>query len=342
MSETLRPDQIPELLRRHQSGRILLTTHLRPDGDALGALCGTLLLLRRQGFHADAILPDSIPDYFRDFLPEEGLLNETDADLSDCSLLIVLDTSRRDRISAAFAASGSPLPFPMLVIDHHPDNPRYGQWNCIVPTAAAASEIIADMAFSAAWEMPSSAATHLLIGILTDSGSFRFMNTAPETLRIAAKLMEAGGEYHRVMTACYFSKPENMARFEADLLCNHLKKAFDGKFIYAFFSPELLRKYSIELRNTEQVIEILRAVSGPLIAATVRMEGNTFKCSLRSKDRRYSVGRIARAIGGGGHEMAAGCTIAVPTFDKAERILLEHVEKELYENSSGQTSFADL
>ena len=334
MSETVTVGQLPALLDRFRSGRILLTAHVRPDGDALGSMCATLLLLLSEGFQADAVLPESVPDYYREFLPAEGLLNESEVDLADYALLIALDSSRRDRISAQFAASGEPLPMPMLVIDHHPDNPCYGEWNCIVPDAAATSEIVASLAGTARWKMLPAAATHLLIGILTDCGSFRFRNTSPRTLRSAAGLMEAGGEYDRVIGACYFSKPENMARFEADLLCNHLKKACSGRFIYTFLAPELLEKYKIELRNTEQVIEVLREIAGPVISATIRIEAGGFKCSLRSKDSRFSVGRIARGIGGGGHEMAAGCTITVPSLAEAERILLEYVEKELNEKPS--------
>lgn len=330
MSEILKPEQIPELLNRFQSKKILLMAHLRPDGDAAGSLCAMMLLLRRKGFAAEAVITGSeIPDSCKPFLPSDGLKAESETDPADYGLFIALDSSRRDRISASFAASGNPLSAPMLVIDHHSDNPCYGDWNCIVPDAAATSEIVAEIAFRDNWAMPKEAATLLLLGILTDSGSFRFSNTTARTLRTASRLMEAGGEYFRVMDACYFSKPENMARFEADLLCNHLRKAFGGELIYTFFQPELLEKYQIEMRNTEQVIEILRAIAGPVIAATIRIEAGGFKCSLRSKDRRYSVGRIARAIGGGGHEMAAGCTINAGSFEEAERILLETVEKEL-------------
>lgn len=331
MSEQLKAEQIPELLARFRSGRILLLAHVRPDGDALGSLCGTLLLLRSRGFNVEAVLAETFPDYYRDFLDLDGLKKETEIDPADYGLFIVLDSSRRDRIAGAFAASGEKLPAPMLVIDHHPDNPRYGEWNCIVPEAAAASEIIAATALAAHWEIPAAAATHLLLGILTDTGSFRFANTTPQTLQTAAQLMAAGGEYFRIIDACYFSKPESMARFEAELLCSHLKKAFGGRFIYTFLAPELLEKYQIELRNTEQVIEILRAISGPAVACTIRTEPDGFKCSLRSKNPRCSVGRIARAIGGGGHEMAAGCTIHAASLDEAEKILLEQVEKELNE-----------
>ena len=334
MSGLLCLDRVPGLLRQFQSGRILVLTHVRPDGDALGSLCGLLELLRGEGFQADAVLPESVPDYYLEFLPEEGLLAEGAVDLSRYSLILALDAARRDRVAFVRIAEDENNSVPLLVIDHHADNPLYGEWNCVVPAAAATSEIVAELAAAAGWKMTPAAATHLLIGILTDSGTFRFTNTTPQTLRIASGLMEAGGEYGRIMNACYFSKPENLARFEADLLCNHLKKGCGGKFVYAYLSPELLEKYRIELRNTEQVIEILRAISGPVIAATVRRESGSFKCSLRSKDRRCSVGRIARAIGGGGHEMAAGCTITVPAFEQAEQILLANVEKEINENPS--------
>ncbi len=330
MSELLTPEQIPELLERFRSRKMLLMAHRRPDGDAIGSLCAAMLLLREQGFQAEAAVnaPD-IPDSCKEFLPEDGLKAESEIDPADYGLFIALDSSRRDRISASFAASGEPLPVPLLVIDHHADNPCYGDWNCIVPDAAATAEIAAGIAFAADWKVLPAAATLLLLGILTDTGSFRFANTRPHTLRVTSRLMEAGGAYSKVMDACFFSRPENMARFEADLLCNHLKKAIGGRFIYTFLLPELLEKYRIELRNTEQVIDILRAIAGPVIAATIRIEADGFKCSLRSKDRRYSVGRIGRALGGGGHEMAAGCTVRAGSFEEAAQILLEQVEKEL-------------
>lgn len=334
MSEVLNSEQVSALFRQ-TAGRVLITGHFRPDGDALGSLCGLMLLLRENGIAADGVLPENAPDYYREFLPADGLISEPDkAELSRYSLFVVLDSARRDRAAAEFIASGEELPAPLLNIDHHPDNPQYGTWNYVVPDAAATAEIIAELAFSGGWKMTKEIADHLLIGILTDTGSFRFRNTSPASLRTAARLMEAGGEYDRVIAACFFSKPENMARFEADLLCNHLKKAFGGRFIYTFYPPELLEKYQVELRNTEQVIEVLRAIAGPVIVATMRRETGGFKCSLRSKDMRYSVGRIARAIGGGGHEMAAGCSIRVSSPEEAEQILLNCVEKELNENPS--------
>jgi len=317
-------------------GKILLATHVRPDGDALGSLCGLLLILLENGFDAVALLPGNIPDYYASFLPGNALMTvePSPEELRSYGLAIVLDAANKDRVAATFISQTGSVPIPSINIDHHPDNSGFCERNYVVPGASATSEIIYTLADTAHWKISGQAATHLLIGILTDTGSFRFTNTTARTLRAASFLMDAGGDYNRIMNTCFFSKSENMALFEAELLCTGMKKACGGKFMYACFTPELLAKYQIELRNTEQVIEILRSISGPVIVAVIRRESGGFKCSLRSKEKRYSAGRIARALGGGRHEMASGCTIAASSMEEAEAILVNHVEMELNEKQA--------
>ena len=109
-----------------------------------------------------------------------------------------------------------------------------------------------------------------------------------------------------IIRNCFLSKQENMARFEADRLCNHLKKAFGGRFAWFYLDPALLEKYGVDLRNTEQVIEALRAIDGVVVAAVIRREKEGFKVSLRSKSRHVSVGRIARRLNGGADAGDAG------------------------------------
>ncbi|OQA88940.1 MAG: Bifunctional oligoribonuclease and PAP phosphatase NrnA [Lentisphaerae bacterium ADurb.Bin242] len=332
----LSTQELAAFLQGFRSDRkILLATHVRPDGDALGSLCGLLLILLENGFDAAALLPGSVPDYYRPLLPEKGLITAEPSaeELQIYALMIVLDSATRDRVSADFFKKPGPLP-QSIGIDHHPDNSGYCDLNHLVPAASATAEILYALADAARWKIGGEAATHLLIGILTDTGAFRFTNTSARTLRAAAALMDAGGDYTRIMNTCFFSKSENMALFEAELLCTGMKKACGGKFMYAYFTPELLAKYKIELRNTEQVIEILRSISGPVIVGVIRLENGGFKCSLRSKEKHYSVGRIARSLGGGGHEMASGCTITASSVEEAEAILVNHVEMELNEKQA--------
>ena len=111
-----------------------------------------------------------------------------------------------------------------------------------------------------------------------------------------------------------------------------MKTAFDGKFAWIFLDSGLMEKYGIDARNLEQLIDLPRNIAGVFLAATLRPEKNGYKLSLRSKDPRYSAGRIARLLNGGGHELAAGGFIPASSLEEAESILLHHVEMELDSN----------
>ncbi|MGN0870534.1 MAG: bifunctional oligoribonuclease/PAP phosphatase NrnA [Victivallales bacterium] len=311
-------------------GRILLMTHERPDGDAVGSLCGMYFILRENGFFVDALIPESVPDMYQDFVPSGLITSITTLGVECYSLLIALDASTRMRVSASCIKEDG-ITIPCLNIDHHPDNERYGDASYVVPTACSTAEIVLSIAKAANLMISPVSATLLMLGIITDSGCFRFDNTTPEALRAAARLLELGADRRHIIRNCFLSKPENMARFEADLLCNHMKKEFGGKFAWFYLEPDLLKKYEVDLRNTEQVIESLRAIDGVVVAAVIRKEKEGFKVSLRSKAKQISVGKIARRLNGGGHEMAAGCSISVPTIEEAEKILANNVEMELNE-----------
>ena len=141
--------------------------------------------------------------------------------------------------------------------------------------------------------------------------------------------MELGADHKRIIVSIFSSRPERFVRLEAEFALNRLKTAFGGKFAWMYLDPEVLAKYGVEMRETDSLIEIPRNIDGVEIAATLRPEKDGWKASLRAKREPYSAGRIARALGGGGHEMAAGCTITAPTMEEAEKILLQYVETEL-------------
>ena len=331
MSNDITLSELKKRLRQlHGKGRILLMTHERPDGDAIGSLCGMYFILRENGYFVDALIPEAVPDMYQDFVPSGLITSITTLGVECYSHLITLDASTRMRVSAPCIRQEG-IPIPCLNIDHHPDNERYGDASYVVPTASSTAEIVLSIAREANLMISPVSATLLLLGITTDTGCFRFDNTTPEALRAAARLQELGADRTHIIRNCFLSKQENMARFEADLLCNHLEKAFGGRFAWFYLDSELLGKYGVDLRNTEQVIEALRAIDGVVVAAVIRREKEGFKVSLRSKSRHVSVGRIARRLNGGGHEMAAGCTIDAPSIGEAEQILANNVEMELNE-----------
>lgn len=316
------------VLRKASSGLILLAAHERPDGDAVGSLTALTSILNDAGYRARAILPGPVPEYCVPFLPMEQIVSSADG--SEASLLIVLDTSNWKRAAVAgYPAEKVPE---LLNIDHHPDNERFGTVRILDPKACSASMIVYRLVREAGFRISPENASRLLLGIMTDTGCFRFDNTDPEALRSAADLIALGADHHRLILEIYSSKPENMVRFESETVRNHLKTAFGGKFAWVSLDSELLEKYGIDVRNLEQLIDLPRNIAGVRLAATLRPEKDGFKLSLRSKDPRFSAGRIARLLNGGGHEMAAGGFIPASSIEEAESILLHHVETELDSN----------
>ncbi len=320
---------LTEKLKEFQNGRrILLLAHEKPDGDAIGSLLGMYCMLKENNFEAEIFLPGEIPDMYKDFLSCPYRKELTPSDLKNFDLLLFLDCANQKRCSADFLKDKENI-LPVLNIDHHPDNSAFGDWNYFDSRKAATCEVLYFLAEEAGFTLSAKAAEFLLLGIITDSGCFRYDNTLPSTLLAASSLMEKGADRRKIIEKCYLAKPENLALLESDLLCNHLKKSADGIFAYAYMSPELLEKYKVDVRNTEQVIECIRQLDNVKACAVMRKEKDCFKLSLRSKEPGISVGRIARSLGGGGHEMAAGCSLFVTDPEEAVCLLLDAVEKEI-------------
>lgn len=305
---------------------VILSHHL-PDGDAVGSALALLHLLRDNGKEATVLMPDGIPDKYREFTcpgieASTGKFKETRP-----GALVLLDTP-----STARACGYEELNYngPTLNIDHHPDNSEYADFNLADHTAAATAELIYYIAEKLPdWKMSDACINCLLLGIVTDSGCFRFANTGPKMMRTAANLLERGADLQKIVNMTYFSRPLNELQFEAALISQYLKTEFDGRFVWISIPPEVVGKYDFDLKNTEVLIDSVRSVSGGLAAALLRYVPDGVKCSLRSKDPRVSVGRVARHFGGGGHEMAAGTLIPVKSFEEAEKLLLPRIKEEL-------------
>lgn len=319
-----------------KNGSILVVTHERPDGDAIGALSAMCTMLRENGYSADALFPEEAPGFYASFLCPVIDTPLTAGEINKKYVLLInVDASTVKRLGLG-GVNFPDITIPSITLDHHPDNECFATVNYIDPDAVAASQIVYEFAKYMDWKISKEAATMMLLGVMTDSGSFRFDNTTPEALRAAAGLIEAGADHHRIIEHVYLSKPMNMALFEAEMLCTRMKKAFDGKFVWFYLDPELMERYYIDIRNTEQLIEILRSIQGVEVAALIKPteQNDAYKISLRSKNPDISVGKIARRLNGGGHEMAAGGTIFAATLEKAESILIQNVELELNETQS--------
>ncbi|MCF6176185.1 MAG: bifunctional oligoribonuclease/PAP phosphatase NrnA [Victivallaceae bacterium] len=320
------PEEIAAFLVENDN--FLIVTHQYPDGDAIGAVFSTLNFLRENGKSADVLLPDTVPDKYANWVTG-GFRSEVSAyELTNYSACIMVDNPKLERAGVGSALRGVMQRIETINIDHHPDNEEFAAHNLVVPTAAASAEIMLTIfkACPGQYTISSQTASLLMLGMVMDTGGFRFDNTSPATLRHAAELIELGADYSEIVRSMFFSRPLRHLEFEAELLKNHLKRNRDGRYAWFFIPPELIEQYQINMRDTEGLIELLRSIDGTDIVAILQRRDEGIKFSLRSKDSRYPVGAIARSMNGGGHELAAGGMIKIASIESAEQTLMAKID----------------
>jgi len=324
----------PELVERFRSAkRVLFATHERPDGDALGSTFGMRACLRAAGKDAEVLIPGELPHRYRR-LCREVRREMNAAKLDGFDLIASFDCANVARLSLPADITIEMLRQRNFVnLDHHAGNNIEAGVNCVVPTASSTSFLASHLAEESGFTPTAEAATLFLAGMMTDTGCFRFSNTDPAALRRAAELLEAGANLETIANEVFFSKPRNYAAFEADLMANYLKFGCGGRLAYANITPELLAAHNFDLREDEGVIDLLRELDGVVVAMLVhRNSAGAYKVSLRSKERRFPVGPLARSHGGGGHDLAAGLTLHLADFAEVDA-LMEREIAELLDNS---------
>jgi len=296
---------VAEALRTHE--RFLVTTHENPDGDALGSLAAMQLALEQLGKESTMFLagPAPIPGEYR-FMRLEGLLRELPDDVSS-RVLLAVDCANESRLGPD-AAVLHQAPF-TLNIDHHHDNTRFGDVNLVVSDASSTGEVLRDLFTELGVEVTPDIAESLYIALVTDTGRFQYANTTPKALRLAAELVEAGADVHKVFQGVY----ESVQFAKLKLLARALERAavYEGGGLVVSY---LLRNDFAEVGAVEPysegIIDFLRAVEGADMAALIREPPRggspARRISLRASHDELDVSAIARKSGGGGHRQAAG------------------------------------
>ncbi|HET8755258.1 MAG TPA: bifunctional oligoribonuclease/PAP phosphatase NrnA [Solirubrobacteraceae bacterium] len=299
-------EQALTTLRGHD--KFLLTTHERPDGDAVGSLAAMQLILAALGKDAVAFLTaDEFPlPYEYRFLTLDGLVTEPPGDLSE-RVLVFLDCGNIDRTpAAALQGEGRCI----LNIDHHHDNTRFGTLNHVDPTASCTAEMVWDLMKGLEVDMTQPIAEALYVGLVTDTGRFMYENTGPRAHEMAAELIEDGIDVHAIYRRLYEGIPQGKLELLARGLMN-VQRYDDGLLTVTHLTLEDYETSGADESYSEGVVDHLRAVEGTAVAGLVRdLLGNggspKRKVSLRATDDRIDVSKIARAQGGGGHRRAAG------------------------------------
>lgn len=300
--------------------RILLLTHVNPDGDAVGSLLGAAHALRDSGKEPVCLLASPAPSYSLGLPGAEWLaVYRRGEALPPADLIWMLDTATPERVGAISDEHGAALRAgPLIIVDHHVTNDGGGRLNLIDPTAASNADLLFRLLRAMGAPVSPAAATCLLLGTLTDTQSFQTSSTAPQTLRTSADLLEAGADLQAVVRAVYFSVPTSTVRLTAVALSD-LKR--EGPLVWATVSQAQMAACHATDEATDDTIKHMQRVEGMRIGALFkeRYDG-TVKLSLRSVPG-INVAAIAQTWGGGGHMQAAGATLPMSLAEAPEAVL---------------------
>ena len=306
------------------SKNILLVSHINPDGDTLGSMCGLYSLIKDNlKKKCDMVAVSDVPVTYN-FLPYvDEVKHISQYDLSrEYDLVITIDVAAIDRCADAeklFKKAKS-----TINIDHHETNIGYAGVNLIEPQAAATGEIILEIAEKLDWKVSLDTAINLYVAIMTDTGCFKFSNTTQRTMECGGKLLSIGVNPSEIYQKCYESSSKDMVLFQSYCV-NKAEFLNDDKIAYTIVYKKDLEKFNNQGEDfTDGLTEKLRAIRTTEVAFVVKeLNSTTSKVSMRSKTK--DIAQVCSAFGGGGHKLAAGAVIKA-TPKKAVDMLIEEIK----------------
>jgi phosphoesterase RecJ-like protein len=297
--------------------RFLLTTHVNPDGDAIGSLGALALVLEDLGKEVVAYCQDEIPGFLR-FLPySERIVREIPGP-NGFDVAVVLDCGELDRIGNA--AEALQQVEKIIHIDHHSSSDDFGQLNLVRPECSSTAEILYEIFQAIPASLSSEAAENIYTAILTDTGSFRFANTTARALDIAAEMVALGVTPDKIASEVYDSmSPERLQLLALSL--NTLTLRANGRLATMQVSRRMLEETKTSVMDTDGFVNYPRGINTAEMAIFFReMDSGKVNVSLRSRGG-LNVAEFARNYEGGGHHNAAAF--------RAEGSLTEVVEEVL-------------
>jgi bifunctional oligoribonuclease and PAP phosphatase NrnA len=305
--------------------RVLIFSHVNPDGDAVGSLLGVYHTLRTLGKQALPLASSPLPTYTSGLPGIEAVqVYVPGAPLPEADLIWLVDTASLERIGPIFRDHQADLQQRTLVIvDHHTTNTGEGKLNLIVPTAASCCNLLLELFLAMGLTITPEAATCMLLGLTTDTQSFQVSSTNSAALRAAATLLEQGADQRLVIGAIYFSQPASTVRLSAMALAALQQE--DG-LVWARVTQAMLKEAGATDEASDDTVNKMQRVAGLRIGALFkeRYDG-TVKISLRSIPG-INVAEVCQLWGGGGHAQAAGATLLM-NLEQAEATVLPVLRK---------------
>ncbi len=328
----MQPNGVPVPPERAQAARdvaavltgarhVVLTTHVNADGDGVGSEVALWHLLRARGVSVTIANPTDIPDRFHFMIPDGADASDRAVrEIERADVVASLDIGDLSRLGNLATVISKRQP-PFVCIDHHvgPVKLPAGPY-LVAPDATATAELIFDLASVAGWPLTPESAQALYVGLLTDTGGFRFSNTTARALRVAAALLEKGVDPEEVYGSVYASAPEGRVRLLAEVLQTLVVEPEVG-LAWVSVPADALRRHEVTPDDLDGIVEFPRSIAGVRLALLFRHIGSgRIKVSFRSMGE-VDVAELAHQFGGGGHHRAAGASLAGTMGDVEEKVL---------------------
>lgn len=310
------------LLRTAQ--RIAILSHIDPDADAVGSSTGLALGLQALGKDVTVALADPVPAYARFLAGAGDVVRQFPPGPFD--LYVFADAADIVRVGALYTADPSRFGgTPLIDLDHHRTNPGYGTVNVVDPGASSTSELSYRLLRALDAPISPDIATTLLFGIMGDTGAFQNGATTPGSLEVAADLVRRGADSQRVAFQLFDRKRFGVARAWGEVL-DTIELFPERRIVYAWMDQKVLRENDVRMDEMEGITAYLRGIEeADVVMLLKEAENGDLRVSLRSRPG-IDVSSIAVALGGGGHQQAAGATLPGPP-EHAKSLLLETYDR---------------
>lgn len=295
--------------------RILLITHVAPDGDAIGSLLGLGIMLRALGKELTLACEDPVPEIYAYLPGSEKVVRQTGG---SHDLVVSLDCSDRRRMGRVFDETS--MTVPLINIDHHVTNTEFGTVNWVDPTSVATTQMILNLADALGWQITQPVALCLLTGLVTDTRSFRTSNVDIDAMRAALRLMELGAPLREVTRRALDQRPLASVRLWGQAIEGlHLE---DG-ILWTEVTHAMRQQWSLGEDGDSGLTNFLSGVREAQVVVVFTERGNdTVDVGLRAMPG-LDVAQVALRLGGGGHPRAAGCTLEGSLAGAREQVLAE-------------------
>ncbi len=295
-----------------QRDRFVLTSHARPDGDAVGSALACWAILRSMGKQAQVILRDGVPRVYQPLPFAESVIQADRVNGNyEAAIILECDSVQRTRLD------GLENNF-LISIDHHLSGRPFANVNWIDPQAVATAELVYRLAREAGVEISPDIATCLYTAVLTDTGSFMFEGTSEHTFALARELVLAGADPARCARNIYFGHSTEKLRLLGAALSNLQR---EGPLAWIWVTQEQMHQFQAKEEDCEGLVNYALSIQDVQVAAFFReLPEGRVRVSLRSKGL-FNVAKVAERFGGGGHECASGCSLDGPLFVALERVM---------------------